>query len=181
MLFCTVFAPPLSDADPGYSVRAMTMMPGVGGHPRFQAREAAEEYFGSAASLSEAAELRRSLYVREQGVQFEVGTVALYQLGVWHRGTPVNPGRRRIVHTIVFRSAEADWIQCRAGGSWPRSLRPESSAVLDTVLAEADETQRSAVGYPGVTHSMWSGRAGAARLEGTAARYDGAPGQTSRL
>ena len=133
----------------------MSMMPGIAGHPRHQSRQRAEEYFSSAAALADAAELRRTLYARECGVQFELGTVALYQLNVWHRGTPVTTvrqqlsqilisvfdydrqlqmrdtkqkivhlivcpvyhlqGRRRVVHTIVFRNAVADWIQCRAG------------------------------------------------------------------
>ena len=56
------------------------------------------------------------LYERERSVRFRVGTVALYQLGTWHRGTPVRtePEAQRVVQTIVFRSVEAEWIQSRA-------------------------------------------------------------------
>eukprot|EP01052_Picozoa_sp_SAG31_P029683 SAG31_NODE_2970_length_4839_cov_2.684810_5_plen_256_part_00 len=89
----TVFALPESANDPAYTLRAMSMMPGVRGHPRFQSRAAAEDYFASDESLAEAAQLRRKLYARERAVPFEVGTVALYQIGVWHRGTPVLPVR----------------------------------------------------------------------------------------
>lgn len=71
----------------------MTMMPGVAGHAQNQSRQQAEEYFGSAASLTDVASLRRDLYMRERAVRFEMGTVALYQLGVWHRGTPVTTVR----------------------------------------------------------------------------------------
>ena len=88
----TVFVPADTSAscgDAAYALRAMAMMPGVAGHPMYKSRQRAEEYFSSAASLADAASLRRSLYARESAVQFEQGTIVLYHLGVWHRGTPV--------------------------------------------------------------------------------------------
>jgi hypothetical protein len=98
----TVFVPAESCGDPAYALPAMSMMPGVAGHPRNQSRQRAEEYFSSAASLADAAELRRTLYARESGVRFELGTVALYQLNVWHRGTPVTTVRQQLSQTLRF-------------------------------------------------------------------------------
>lgn len=131
----TVFVPADSSAaggDPAYTLQAMTMMPGVAGHPRYQSRQHAEEYFGSVASRAEAANLRHSLYERESGVRFAQGTVVLYQLGVWHRGTPVTAVRQQpqanvlvlLVakqRTLRTSSCLTQWlaVACRDGDALP--------------------------------------------------------------
>ena len=82
----------------------------------------------------EIAAFRRKLYAREEAVRFQPGTCALYTLGTWHRGTPVCRGQRRMVHTVVFRRAEAEWVRSgsRVGPEWVRVLgfsRPQASDV----------------------------------------------------
>ena len=48
----TQFVPARGPTDPGYTAAAMGMMPGVNGHPRLQARTAAEEYFREVDAVS---------------------------------------------------------------------------------------------------------------------------------
>ena len=165
----THFVPAAASDDPAYTMEAMMLMPGVRDHPRIQSRAAAEEYFRGADPA--AAAMRQALYEREQAVRFRLGTVALYQLGVWHRGTPVLPGRRRIVQTIVFRSAAAEWVQCRAGGAFPRPLMADSSAALDGLVAGAGEVARAVLGFPPEGAGAWEGEGGWARRAATAMRF----------
>lgn len=75
------------------------------------------------------------------------------------------------METQVKKSNDVLIVSCAAGGAWPRPLAHDSSAVLDALLASADETQRSVVGYPAANHSVWRGATGMARHQGTMARY----------
>ena len=56
---------------------------------------------------------KESLYDQELYPRYRRGTLLLWQLGLWHRGTPVNPGAVRRKHHLSFRRADAEWI----GGS----------------------------------------------------------------
>ena len=51
------------------------------------------------------------LYARESGVAARPGTVLLYSHHTWHRGTAVNPGKLRRTLGVVYRRAEAEWVQ----------------------------------------------------------------------
>ena len=51
------------------------------------------------------------LYARESGVAARPGTVLLYSHHTWHRGTAVNPGQLRRTLGVVYRRAEAEWVQ----------------------------------------------------------------------
>lgn len=55
------------------------------------------------------------LYDRERYPRYSCGTLLLWQLGLWHRGTPVNPGAVRRKHHLSFRTADAEWIGGSAG------------------------------------------------------------------
>jgi hypothetical protein len=52
-------------------------------------------------------------------VRYGVGTVALYRLDAWHRGTQPTPGRRRVHQHLIWRRDDAEWIQWQ---SFPRPL-----------------------------------------------------------
>ena len=51
-----------------------------------------------------------SLYDNELQVGYSKGSILLYQLGTWHRGTPVQLGGMRRSGHFCFRTAEADWV-----------------------------------------------------------------------
>ena len=69
------------------------------------------------------------LYDIEKYPRYQAGTLLLWQLGVWHRGTPVNPGAVRRKHHLSFRRADATWI----GGS--SSMGEPSPAALASLAA----------------------------------------------
>jgi predicted 2-oxoglutarate/Fe(II)-dependent dioxygenase YbiX len=52
--------------------------------------------------------LRQKLYAREHRVKFRPGTVLLYRHDIWHRGTPVNHGKLRIVANLGYKRADAE-------------------------------------------------------------------------
>jgi hypothetical protein len=62
---------------------------------------------------------RPSLYSKERKVAYRIGSMLLFQLGTWHRGTPVIHGRLRRIHHLCFRKAAATWI-----GSAPEFGQP---------------------------------------------------------
>jgi hypothetical protein len=64
-------------------------------------------------TIDEAEDPRPALYAAERQAQFRKGSLLLFQLGTWHRGTPVNPNKIRRVHHLCFRRADCTWV----GGS----------------------------------------------------------------
>ena len=71
------------------------------------------------------------LYDKERYPRYRRGTLLLWQLGIWHRGTPVNPGAVRRKHHLSFRRADATWI----GGS--AAMGEPSPAALESLAAAA--------------------------------------------
>ncbi|KAI9034288.1 hypothetical protein DFJ74DRAFT_648786, partial [Hyaloraphidium curvatum] len=55
----------------------------------------------------EAFELRRTLYAREEYLDFRVGTILFHRLDLWHPGTPLLPGRSRAVVNMMYKSEAA--------------------------------------------------------------------------
>ena len=51
-----------------------------------------------------------AMYDIERVPRYQSGTVLLYQLGCWHRGTPVNHGCVRRKHHFSFRNVDSEWI-----------------------------------------------------------------------
>ncbi len=68
---------------------------------------------------------RPSLYSKERKVAYRKGSMLLFQLGTWHRGTPVIHGRLRRIHHLCFRKAAATWI-----GSAPEFGQPTLTTSL---------------------------------------------------
>lgn len=50
------------------------------------------------------------LYDNERQVGYSKGSILLYQLGTWHRGTPVQLGGLRRSGHFCFRTASAEWV-----------------------------------------------------------------------
>ena len=92
--------------------------------------------------------LIQRLYEEERPVRYRPGTILLYQLNAWHRGTPPLPGKLRIIHHIVWRRAAAEWIAWQA---YPTPM----SAMPPKFLARMTPVQRGLFGFPAPGNSYW--------------------------
>ena len=138
--------------------------PGVGEHPWINDRERAEAHLSTTAP-DVAAWRRDQLYGRERAVRYRPGTVLLYRHDTWHRGTPLRPGRTRVVINLTFRLASSEWLSTlHQGWSWA-AYRP--SHVIERLVAEATVDQRCVMGLPAPGHPYWT----TATLDAVEARY----------
>lgn len=125
--------------------------PGIGGLPWIDARAEAERYLAS--ERPELAAFRHRLYQREVHTDFRPGTVLLYRHDTWHRGTPLQPGARRLAQNLTFRRADATWIDTlHRGWSWSM-YRPDQ--YLERFVAELSVEQRSVLGVPPPGDPYW--------------------------
>ena len=109
------------------------------------------------------------LYDQEQQVFFSPGTVLLYRLDVWHRGTAVLPGAVRRAAQSVYRRADAPWVQWE---SWApklifRDSPHQGTGVLSRWFQGLEPEQRTVLGFPAPGASYWT----AATLAGVGRRY----------
>ena len=105
------------------------------------------------------------LYPRERRVRFGLGTALFYRHDTWHRGTPLVPGKRRLVHNLTFRKAASEWISVlHPGWAWKMYRR---GMVLERLIARASVDQRCVLGFPAPGHSYWT----LETIEAVAARY----------
>lgn len=129
-------------------------------------------------SIRESVDTLAGLYAAERVAKYSPGTVLLYIGSLWHRGTPVLPGKLRRKQHLSFRTAAATWCggQAEVGEPTATSLAALSTLTADTetpfdtgtFLAGLSLDQRAVLGFPGVGAWYWS-LPGA--LEATAERY----------
>jgi hypothetical protein len=102
------------------------------------------------------------LYAREVPVTVRAGSLMLYSMTTWHRGTAMLAKQGcRFSMTSVYRHAGFEWMGWRA---WPReALQPSMKAWIQ----HATPRQREVIGFPAPGHAFWN----AETLEGTARRY----------
>lgn len=125
--------------------------PGVGELRYVNDRVSAEAYM--LAERPAARDLREALYERERYAAYRKGTLLLYRHDVWHRGTPLLPGARRLAHNLCFRRAECEWISTlHIGWAWGLYERDQTLARL---LAAASLDQRAVLGFPQPGSSYW--------------------------
>lgn len=137
--------------------------PGIGDLPYLNDRATAEAYLAD--HRPELVSLRQGLYDREVETDFRPGTVLLYRHDVWHRGTPLAPGTRRLAQNLTFRRADCPWIDTlHKGWSWTM-YRPEQ--YLERLVASASVEQRAVLGFPPPGSPYWCPET----LEAVAARY----------
>ena len=110
-------------------------------------------------------ERRPDLYANERAVKFSPGTVLIYNLGTWHRGTCVNEGEVRYSQGIGLRRADAEWVQY---SNICARLRSTPGFDLDGFVAGLTPDQRCLIGFPHTGHRKWR-EPGA--LADVAARY----------
>jgi hypothetical protein len=102
------------------------------------------------------------LYAHEVPVIARAGSLLLYSMSTWHRGTAMLAREGcRFSMTSVYRHGGYEWMGWRA---WPREgLQPAMKAWL----MHATPRQRAVIGFPAPGHPYWT----AETLEGTACRY----------
>ena len=149
--------------DPAY-VPPYASMPGVGALRWINDRDAAEAELGREAP--EVAEFRtRHLYPREARARFRLGTILFYRHDLWHRGTWLREGTRRIAENLCFRRSDSDWISTLHPG-WAWSMyRPDQ--FMETLIARISVDQRCVLGFPPPGHAHWTPE----RLEAVRIRY----------
>ena len=90
------------------------------------------------------------VYAHEKFPRYRAGTAIFYRLDTWHRGTPCRPGGRRWVHHLVWRRADAPWIQFHHEGfARTCALRPWLIPCLSPY-------QRTLLGFPAIDSPYWT-------------------------
>ena len=122
------------------------------------------------AGIDDPAEL---LYDNELQVGYSKGSILLYQLGTWHRGTPVQLGGMRRSGHFCFRTAEADWVGGDVGVGAPTAKAVHQLSVdaevpefeADAFLSGLSPAQRCTIGFPKVGSRYWTEETIAATAE----------------
>jgi len=105
-----------------------------------------------------------ALYEREVVVTARAGSVLLYSMSTFHRGSAFRAaaGARFSFH-VVFRAKDSHWMGFSA---WARS---GAEPALQRFLERATPRQRELLGFPPPGHPYWNEET----LAGVAARYPG--------
>jgi len=157
----TAFVPRLGEADVVYQA-PFIHMPGQAGKPFFNDRQTVEKWFKQ--NDPNAYEMRQLLYEREQVVQFKPGTILFYRHDIWHRGTPVAPGKLRRVHNLAWRRADA-----RGWSNWNEGWARQSYyGNVEALIGRSTPLQRSLLDFPLPGDSYWT----KGKIDNVAARYE---------
>ena len=156
----TAYVPRQGDADPVYQP-PFIHMPGQAGKPFFNDRRTVESWFDK--NDSDAHKLRSELYLREQLVNFKPGTILFYRHDLWHRGTPVTPGKLRRVHNLAWRRADA-----RGWSNWNQGWARQSYyGHVESIIGRSTPLQRSVLDFPRPGVRYWTPQ----RIDHVVARY----------
>lgn len=159
------------DDDPFYQA-PYTNMPGVGRHEWINDRRTAEAYFHE--NDPDIYTFRQELYKKEKYVRYTVGTVLLYRLDLWHRGTPLLPeGRARAVINLGYKKAGHSWVTC-----WEAGWATQAYDNLWGLIPTLNDDQRSALGIPRSADAWWDKDGNRANVQ---ARYQGQKQQPNPL
>lgn len=158
----TAVVPRQGTDDPAYRWPIVDS-PGIADLKYINDREAAERYF--AQERPALAQWRQQLYERERYTAFNTGDVLLYRHDTWHRGTPMQPGSRRLVHNLTYRKAAAEWYSTlHIGWAWSAY---RNSKFLERLIAKCSLNQRAVLGFPQPNSEYWC----AETIEAVGARY----------
>ena len=143
------------------------------------------------------AAFREKLYAREKLVKYRRGSVLLYRMDTWHRGTRCFPSVKRRTLQLAYRDKEAEWcVRARARvclciclfvstrlcvclsvslclcrcTSWHRGWARHNydpDWMFETLQAVATPEQRCLLGWPAPGHRYWT----ASNLAAVARRY----------
>ena len=158
----TAVVPRSGPDDPAYRWPIVDS-PGIGELRYINSKGPAETYF--AEQRPHLASWRQQLYQRERQVTYKVGDMLLYRHDTWHRGTPLAPTARRLVHNLTYRKAGSEWISTlHAGWAW-QAYRDDK--MLERLVATASVEQRCVLGFPAPGSDYWC----AETLAAVEARY----------
>jgi hypothetical protein len=158
----TAVVPRSGPDDPAYRWPIVDS-PGIGELRYINPKGPAETYF--AEQRPHLAGWRQQLYQRERQATYKAGDMLLYRHDTWHRGTPLAPGARRLVHNLTYRKAGSEWISTlHAGWAW-QAYRDDK--MLERLVATASVEQRCVLGFPAPGSDYWC----AETLAAVEARY----------
>jgi ectoine hydroxylase-related dioxygenase (phytanoyl-CoA dioxygenase family) len=156
----TAFVPRQGESDPVYQP-PFVHMPGQAGKPFMNDRRTAENWFDK--NDPQAFKLRSMLYEREQVVSFKPGTILFYRHDLWHRGTPVMPGKLRRVHNLAWRRADA-----RGWSNWNEGWARQSYlGHVESIIGRSTPLQRSLLDFPLPGDRYWTPQ----RIDNVEARF----------
>jgi hypothetical protein len=145
----TAYVPRQGIADPAYQP-PFIHMPGQAGKPFFNDRRTVEQWFEKHDTA--AFNLRKTLYEREKQVSFKPGTILFYRHDIWHRGTPVLPGKLRRVQNLGWRRADA-----RGWSNWNEGWARQSYyGDVEAIIGRSTPLQRSLLDFPIPGDSYWT-------------------------
>jgi hypothetical protein len=131
--------------------------PGYNGIPFINDRYICEEWMKE--NEPDMFKFREKLYERERPVKYNKGTVLLYRHDVWHRGTPVLPGKYRIIQNLVYKRKECEWLTNWNYG-WARmnynTGKNCSDFVMEKIIGKLNYIQRCVLSFPPPGHSYWN-------------------------
>ena len=145
----TAIVPREGDDDELYTW-PLIAMPGYGGLPFINNKHYAEEYMKI--NHPQFYEMRQKLYEKEYRVKFKPGTVLIYRHDIWHRGTPVNEGKLRIVCNLGYKRSDAEWVTIWNAG-WAKNMY---YGKVEKMIADASPISRSLLGFPMPGHDYWN-------------------------
>jgi len=146
--------------DPAYIVPYIDM-PGMADNPFFNDRVTTENWFSQ--HKPKVASFRKDLYNREKIVAYTPGTILFYRHDLWHRGTPLNPGKLRRAHNLAWKKASSrGWTQWNRG--WANRCY---LGKVESLIARSSPVQRSLLDFPLPGDPYWTMET----LECVVARY----------
>jgi hypothetical protein len=143
--------------DAAFAPENMMIQPGYGKRPFINNRIVAESWFAKNAPEEHA--FRASLYNRERRCEPEIGRVLLYRLDIWHRGTPLLAGKRRVMNIVFLNPADPGHAGRWNPGFWKNSYWFVGGryAPPDVLFSRMTPSQRMMLGFPGPEDSAyWS-------------------------
>jgi hypothetical protein len=106
------------------------------------------------------------LYEREEAAIAPAGSVLIYSVRTFHRGTKIRaPGRRRRVHFVTFGPGRGDaaWLGYEGQTLWQGINHP----AFKELLVSGSPQQRAVLGFPKADSPYWNGET----IRGVKARF----------
>ena len=116
-------------------------MPGIANKPFFNNKDAAEKSVSGKTKY-----IREKCYEREIKPHFKPGDVLFYRLDLWHRGTPVNIGKVRYVHNLLWIKKDALGFNIWNKG-WTQNMY---YGWLENFVSNLNNKQRSILNFPNI-------------------------------
>lgn len=147
----TYLVPRMGQTDVAY-LKPYDKLCGLGKYHWFNDKTITENYFKK--NYPDVYQFRKTLYDREIPIRYKKGSVLFYRHDIWHRGSPVNIGQRRIVQNLGFKKSGCDWITIWNQG-WSRTLCSTDDK-MERFIRNANNIQRKCLGIPDINSRFWN-------------------------